>query len=77
MEHQTLNAEQVAQTVAEAIRAAGHSQRQVAEGTGIALVTLNRRLTGHTPFTIAELSAVAKFLGCSVSDFIARAEAVA
>ncbi|MDO8645187.1 MAG: winged helix-turn-helix domain-containing protein, partial [Candidatus Planktophila sp.] len=38
---------------------AGITQRQAAEKTGISLATLNRRLTGQSPFFIYELVPIA------------------
>jgi len=51
------------------------SQRDLAERTGIPLVTLNRRLTARTSFTVTELAAIAEALGdVSVTDWFLKAE---
>ena len=60
--------------VGDAIKAAGLSQRAVAERCGIPLVTLNRRLTGRTAFTVIEVAAIADALGTSLLDLAVRAE---
>jgi hypothetical protein len=60
----------VAGAVAEAIAANGHTQLSVSEATGIPRTTLLRRLGGVTPFTVAELAAIADFLGMAAADFL-------
>lgn len=60
--------------VAEAMRTAKVSQRAMAELTGIPLVTLSRRLNGHTAFTAVELAAIAEVLHLSIVEFALRAE---
>ena len=66
--------EGLARVVSEAIKADGKSQRQVADATGIPLVTLNRRLTGRAAFTVVELASIAKVLDISVVDMFLRVE---
>lgn len=39
------------------------SVRAIAEGTGIPISTLNRRLAGTSPFTISEIDQLALFFG--------------
>lgn len=64
----------LAATVAASIKAANLSQRAVAEATGIPLVTLSRRLTGHSGFTVPEVAAIADALGVSLVELFLRAE---
>lgn len=59
----------VAQGVSLAIKAGGYSIKAIAEQTHIPRVTLTRRLSGTTPFNVAELEAIAAVLGCSPTDF--------
>lgn len=64
----------LAETVAAALQVAGLVQRDVAEGTGIPLATLNRRLTGRSPFLITELAAIAELLDTTASGLLSLAE---
>lgn len=48
----------------------------VATRIGMRRATLSQRLNGHSPFTLAELDAVASVLGTTASELIARAETV-
>lgn len=70
--------EQISQRLAEvvvaAIKAAGHSQRDVAEASGIPLVTLNRRLTGRSSFTIPEIAAISEVIDTGVTELFLRVE---
>lgn len=70
--------QQVSDTLSRVVKAAmktsGHSQRDVAEATGIPLVTLNRRLTGSYSFTVLEVAAIAEVIGVGVTDLFLRAE---
>lgn len=68
---------EVSETVKSAIKAAGLSQREVAERSGIPTTTLNRRLNTGSPFIYEELVAVARVIGRTVSDLIAEAERAA
>lgn len=63
----------VATAVSTAIQEQGQTVLGLAEATGIARVTLTRRLAGHTPFTVAELDAIASALGVDVRTFTADA----
>ena len=67
--------------VARLIRAeldeANISQRQVERDTGIAIATLNRRLTGNSPLNLDELDLIAGVLKTKPSELIGRAEAAA
>jgi len=65
----------VARSVAAAIEAAGESTKSVADATGIARVTLIRRLTGTTPFTVAELALIARYLDTTPDKFMTEAAA--
>ncbi|HEY0216633.1 MAG TPA: helix-turn-helix transcriptional regulator [Cellulomonas sp.] len=67
----------LAEVVAGQIKSAGLSQRDVSSRAGVPLVTLSRRLTGRSPFNIAELVAVASVLGVSVVDLALKAERAA
>lgn len=60
----------VAATVSEAIEAQGQTVRGVANSAGIPRATLIRRLSGVTPFTVAELDAIASVLDVPVSTFL-------
>ncbi len=64
--------EQVAARVATAMRVAGVTQRSLAEVTGIARPTLQRRLLGHTPFTVEELFLIAEALDLEAASFLAE-----
>lgn len=64
----------LAEVVAQSIRAAGLSQRDIAARAGVPLVTLSRRLTGRSPFTVVEVAAIASVLGVSVVELALRAE---
>ena len=70
--------ETTAQRFAEEVRAgmevAGISQRDMAARTGIPLVTLSRRLTGRSPFTIPELAAITSEIGISLVEIALRVE---
>lgn len=50
------------------------SQRSVADALGVSQTYIWRRLTGDVSFDIAELSAVADFLGVPMGQFIERRE---
>lgn len=59
----------VASAVSKAIKDAGETPFSVAAATGIPRTTLNRRLTGQSPFNVAELDAIAGYLSRKVTDF--------
>lgn len=63
--------------IGDAMKAAKVSQRAMAEATGIPLVTLNRRLTGHAAFTVVEMAAIAEVLNLSIVELAIRAERLA
>lgn len=60
----------VAGRVLAAMEAQGATRLGISESTGIPRTTLLRRLSGASPFTIAELEAIAKCLGVPVHTFI-------
>lgn len=64
----------VASVVTDRIDAAGKSHLRISEETGIPRTTLARRLSGASPFTVAELSALAAALGTTPSALVADAE---
>lgn len=70
---QTASAD-LAEVIVEAMKADGQSQRSMSTATGIPLVTLNRRLTGRSAFTVIEVAAIAQVLDISVVDLFLRAE---
>lgn len=70
----TGTARDIATSLASAIREAGWSQRDVADATGIPLVTLSRRLTGKSPLTITELAAITEAIGVSLAALVLAAE---
>ena len=65
----------VAHHVTQALQSNSQSVKATAEATGIARVTLTRRLTGRSPFNVAELEAIAQHLGTTVSDLLPRKRA--
>ena len=65
------------EVVAEAMKAQKHSQRSMADAIGMPLVTLNRRLTGKSAFTVPELASIARELDLSVLEIALRAERLA
>lgn len=67
----------LAGVVDQARKDAGVTQRDLSDATGIPLVTLNRRLTGSSPFLFTELVAVARHLGLSVTELALRTEQAA
>ena len=68
---------QVAERVAEAIVTHDQNAFAVSQGTGIPRSTLNRRLAGVTPFTVAEVASVAAFLGIDVRSLLVIEEPAA
>lgn len=66
----------LAGAVAEALAEAGITQREASRLTAIPLTTLSRRLTGHSPFTVLELAALASVTSTTVSILAQRAEHV-
>ena len=66
-------ARDMADTIREAMRAAGVSQGELSIKTGISKNTLNRRLNGAVP-TYGELAVIAEALGRPLSALIAETE---
>lgn len=62
----------IASAASAALKAAGISQRDAAELTGIPLPTLSRRLTGKTPFKTTELEVIAQITGTTLTDIVLR-----
>lgn len=61
---------ETAALVQAALDAAGRTPLSVSEHTGIPRTTLLRRLTGTSPFTIAELELIATLLAVPVHSLI-------
>lgn len=59
-----------AQAVTEALVESGKSQLSLSDETGIPRTTLLRRLSGATPFTVAELQRIAEALGVPVVSLL-------
>lgn len=74
MDTATTYPQRVAAAVTEAMETGGWSEKALAEKTGIARVTLRRRLAG-SPFDVSELAAIASALGTTVSALLAEAAA--
>lgn len=72
----TLNAT-VARNTIRRRKAAGLTQEELAEHTGIALRTLARRESGRSRWTTDEIAAVADALGADASDLMQAAEIAA
>lgn len=68
--------ELVAKLVTSAMESAGLNKDQLADASGIARVTLRRRLKGNG-WKIEELEQVAAVLGAEVADFVPRTKAAA
>lgn len=64
----------VAEVVQTRLAAAEITTRNLSERTGIARMTLARRLTGSSPFTVSELALIAPLIEMSVSDIHVAAE---
>lgn len=62
MEHRNDFATMVANRVGDLIGASGVTRTWICEQTGIPRVTLHRRLSGLSPFTLAELDRIADAL---------------
>lgn len=66
----TRYAQSVAGSVVHLMNEAGESRLSLSTKTGIPRTTLNRRLDGHSSFTVRELAAIATVLGANVSDLL-------
>ena len=56
--------------VREALRARGIRQRDAARVLGLSQPALSDRLRGRTPFTLADLDALASYLGVQVAELL-------
>lgn len=65
----------VADKISEEMGTRGVSVKQLADATGISRMTLTRRLTGHSSFTIAELAAIAAHFETTTDQLVAAARA--
>lgn len=71
----TLPASQrVALAVRDHLRQAGKTQLDIVDATGIPRTTLNRRMTGNSPFTISELELIAGAIGVTVTEIMQASE---
>lgn len=65
----------VAGKIREEMATRGVSVKELADTTGISRMTLTRRLTGHSSFTIAELAAIAAHFDTTTDKLVAAARA--
>lgn len=65
--------EDVAHALGDALSAAGVTQREASERSGIPLVTLSRRLTAKTPLNVVELAMLSTIAGVTVTDVVVAA----
>jgi|GEM_PF-4682527 hypothetical protein len=71
----TITEQSVAEVVRDAMKDAKINQRQLANQTGIPLVTLARRLSGGSQtFNVPELAAIGQVVGLSVVELAVRIE---
>lgn len=63
--------ERVAKVVRAAVAAKGLSSPSLSLATGISRQTLDRRLSGKSPFNIDELARIASAIGCTADTFTA------
>lgn len=63
----------VAARVRDEMASRGVSVKELADATGLARMTLTRRLTGHSPFTIAELDTLSAHFGTTADRLMADA----
>lgn len=64
----------VADAVKAALSEAKITRREAASRSGIPLTTLERRLSGRSPFDVNELYVLATMAGVKVSDLVAATE---
>ena len=74
MEHLNPTAADMADTIKSAAKAAGLSQRDLANKAGIPTTTLNRKLNSGAPLHWNELRAIADAIGRTVSSLAAETE---
>lgn len=65
----------VASRISDLMASNGVSTKALADQTGIARMTLARRLTGNSPFTIAELDALAAHFNTTTAALVSEAAA--
>lgn len=65
----------VALKVSAEIAARGTTIAQVADATGISRMTLTRRLTGNSSFTVTELDLISAHFGTTADELLAAARA--
>lgn len=74
----TITSESVAASVRAAVEDAGLSQGELARRTGIARVTLNRRLAGRgRPFLVSELFVISQCVGVGIVELVTGGTATA
>jgi transcriptional regulator with XRE-family HTH domain len=66
----------LSEAIKEAARTAGLTQRDLADRTGIPLVTINRKLNHTSPFNAVELGAISEALDISLVELALRAERI-
>lgn len=71
----TTTAHLVASKIGEEMAARGVSIKELADATGIARMTLTRRLTGNSPLTMHELDAIAAHFETTADRLVADARA--
>lgn len=64
------NNQTVAERVADAVRASGHTQGHVAEHLGLSRVAVNDRMRGRTRWSVDDVLALADLLDVHLSDLI-------
>lgn len=67
--------ERIAASIREAMASKNVSQAALSDSTGIARMTLRRRLTGGSDFTVGELHLVCRDLDLDVPSLLAEAAA--
>lgn len=67
----------IAQRVRVAMEEAGENAHSLAKATGVPRSTLERRLTGFSSFTVAEITALAPLLGTTRVELLADEPSVA
>lgn len=67
----TSTGEQVAAEVRAALARHRKSRSELAEVLGLSLTTVGRRLSGESPFTVAEVGRIAAWLGINPASLMA------
>lgn len=65
----------IADVIRDRLRETRRTQLDIVAATGIPRTTLNRRMTGNSPFTVTELELIADFLGMTVTALMVASEA--